>query len=461
MKKILDVIINDIRNVEKVVSEIRDNENINPLELELAALKAESLHQELLLLSRSLKKHLNEDSPEIDSDMEPIAVSEALNEVSEDESEPEIEATKAKYDSSFIESINNELTDETTPEESILPEEQDAMQLEDEVSMDPEIPDNCSNKTDIDRIEEQDATENEPAAKEESFNTNELAHITMDNNDPEIPTLDDISAIEAAVKSLKREVMESEADSNEVEQAIQNEKILPDEAAEADSTEIQEPLKQLNEEEPRTLIDDLFPEETASSIESNEPSSDSEEDSPKNNSNPVMEQEPLRVEVEAAVLNDDIPEGTTEEPVISDSDSDSGNNIAIQENNHELPVEEISLQKESSKKEESGVTVLGEKFVSRVKSINDIFSSKVKVEKNPFENVLSMSLKSSISINDRFLFIKDLFEGNQVQYTEAIEKLDSCDNIREAVGYLKSNYRWHHSVASQKFLELVKQRFSN
>lgn len=67
----------------------------------------------------------------------------------------------------------------------------------------------------------------------------------------------------------------------------------------------------------------------------------------------------------------------------------------------------------------------------------------------------------SIGINDRFLFVRELFANNSDAFDQAITDLDQFDSIEQAVNFLKKNFKWTKNEASQKFLILVKRRFSN
>ncbi|WP_293918565.1 MULTISPECIES: hypothetical protein [unclassified Sphingobacterium] len=49
-------------------------------------------------------------------------------------------------------------------------------------------------------------------------------------------------------------------------------------------------------------------------------------------------------------------------------------------------------------------------------------------------------LKSAVSLNDKLLFIKDLFNGYSLAYSEAIELLNRFDNLAEADAFLQTNY---------------------
>jgi hypothetical protein len=70
------------------------------------------------------------------------------------------------------------------------------------------------------------------------------------------------------------------------------------------------------------------------------------------------------------------------------------------------------------------------------------------------------SLKEGLVLNDRYLFQKELFNNDKSRLDETIDALDRLDNIHEAVDYLKANFRWTKNEASEKFVQLVKRRFS-
>ena len=70
------------------------------------------------------------------------------------------------------------------------------------------------------------------------------------------------------------------------------------------------------------------------------------------------------------------------------------------------------------------------------------------------------SLKEGLLLNDRYLFQRELFNDDKSRLDETIAALDRLSNIQEAVGYLKANFRWTKSEASEKFVQLVKRRFS-
>jgi len=73
-------------------------------------------------------------------------------------------------------------------------------------------------------------------------------------------------------------------------------------------------------------------------------------------------------------------------------------------------------------------------------------------------------IKSAISMNDKLLFVKDLFNGYGMAYGEAIELLNRCKSFDEADRFLKTNYvgknHWEEKPATvDKFYAVLHRRF--
>ncbi|MEI7830057.1 MAG: hypothetical protein WCI31_09820 [Prolixibacteraceae bacterium] len=83
-----------------------------------------------------------------------------------------------------------------------------------------------------------------------------------------------------------------------------------------------------------------------------------------------------------------------------------------------------------------------------------------KEEFSIFKQAPLKSLKEGLILNDRYLFQRELFNNDKSKLDETVAALDRLANIQEAVEYLKANFRWTKSEASEKFVQLVKRRFS-
>jgi len=75
-------------------------------------------------------------------------------------------------------------------------------------------------------------------------------------------------------------------------------------------------------------------------------------------------------------------------------------------------------------------------------------------------------LKSAINLNDKLLFVRDLFNGYSMAYGEAIEILNRFNKFEEADQFLKLNYyaknNWEAKQSTaDKFYGLLQRRFLN
>lgn len=72
-------------------------------------------------------------------------------------------------------------------------------------------------------------------------------------------------------------------------------------------------------------------------------------------------------------------------------------------------------------------------------------------------------LRSAIGINQKFLFMNDLFEGENTSFNDAITRLNSCNNGDEAHQILNEyaqKYHWNHDGERvHQFTELIVRRY--
>lgn len=112
-------------------------------------------------------------------------------------------------------------------------------------------------------------------------------------------------------------------------------------------------------------------------------------------------------------------------------------------------------------------------FPTRPLSINEILANQLRSgaygEPKPSASKLNeqnriTNLKTAISLNDKLLFIKDLFNGYSLAYSEAIELLNRYSSFDEADVFLKSHYAMKNQWESKadtvdKFYNILKRRF--
>ncbi len=103
------------------------------------------------------------------------------------------------------------------------------------------------------------------------------------------------------------------------------------------------------------------------------------------------------------------------------------------------------------------------------KQVDDVFTINQKISAqmgNKPDTVLLpiTDLKPAITLNDKLLFVKDLFNGYSLAYSEAIEILNRFKSFEEADTFLKKNYvvknNWDAKPdTTAKFYELLKRRY--
>jgi hypothetical protein len=155
------------------------------------------------------------------------------------------------------------------------------------------------------------------------------------------------------------------------------------------------------------------------------------------------------------------------ENLISEPEVVNENQVQIQEQQtEEVPkqtskIRPVAIQQELQLEDEEPVEIqnkrLGDLF-PKEKSVNDLLTDSSKLE-NKLSNRPVDSLQSAIGINDRFQYIRELFEGSTDNFVKTVADLDSMDDIKKAVDYLQTNFKWKKNETSLKFVNLIKRRF--
>ena len=97
-------------------------------------------------------------------------------------------------------------------------------------------------------------------------------------------------------------------------------------------------------------------------------------------------------------------------------------------------------------------------------SINDAFASGApektvadKLRQQPIKD-----LKSAIGLNQKFLFMNDLFEGENEKFNDAVNKINSFNTLTEALAFVDSELAsaWDKENSSVvNFMDLIERRF--
>jgi len=126
---------------------------------------------------------------------------------------------------------------------------------------------------------------------------------------------------------------------------------------------------------------------------------------------------------------------------------------------HEItPKEEILHQHETH----AGKEILAEKYRKNQKYINELLAQGYHkqdisslMQSKPLQNI-----EAAIGINEKFLFIRELFSNDEETFFKTIRILNNSSNFNEAFNYIHSTFNWNiEGEAAQKLLDLVRRRF--
>ena len=99
-------------------------------------------------------------------------------------------------------------------------------------------------------------------------------------------------------------------------------------------------------------------------------------------------------------------------------------------------------------------------------TLNDFLSNQSNVQNisSRLSNMATQDLKSAITLNDKMLFIKELFNGYNLAYSEALEILNRFDSFEAADNFLLKNYALKNKWADKqevvdKFYAILNRRY--
>ena len=264
------------------------------------------------------------------------------------------------------------------------------------------------------------------------------------------PAQEETEAAETAVSQEDETVVEEE---DLPEEPMETPMVASDEMPAVEPVE--EPVEMLTEESAETPLEVSEDQPVAESVEETpqpeKPAGDDYgfffrfENTPAEAEKPA---EPLEEQPEVPVVLDDklvhfvkeVPEDQ-----ISERDLEDGEHI-VRDDPFEMPrMENTDLERPKHE-------ILGEKMIQEDHSLA------AKFQQNPVRD-----LKSVIGINDKFLFVNELFGGSMEKYNKSIENLNDLKTLNGAMIYLnelKIELQWNSSnEAYHKLSDLILRKF--
>jgi len=138
------------------------------------------------------------------------------------------------------------------------------------------------------------------------------------------------------------------------------------------------------------------------------------------------------------------------------------------------PVQPEPVKKKNKSPQSQGIDLFAEannkasvadKYRDEKKSLNEKIAGDNKNETigSKMQKTAIADLRTAIRINEKFLFINNLFDGSMQEYNECIESLNANENLQDALivlNSLKAKYNWEDANDSYVLLvDLVNRRF--
>lgn len=265
------------------------------------------------------------------------------------------------------------------------------------------------------------------------------------------------------------------------------EDVQQEEQLEAVTFVAEEPVKIIEEEAPVSIIEkDIFKldDEPATTFEFilNDHADDEKFDYEQKDAHELFDrqlseaEERILAEKKAFVepVNLPVEEPIVQTPVFEEEDEDDEigpEPFLVQVEEAEPIAEEVTIMAEDLTLDEAPIAKVEVNVSEPVEdpgfkpTLNDILAGKTTSSSvNTNATATITDLKQAISLNDKLLYIKDLFNGYNLAYAEAIDLANKLPNFEAADNFFQKNYAvkngWSEKQATvDKFYQLLNQRF--
>ena len=103
----------------------------------------------------------------------------------------------------------------------------------------------------------------------------------------------------------------------------------------------------------------------------------------------------------------------------------------------------VEEQPAEEEKEPAAPAILGEVLVEEQTRLGDTFADRVADADVASAAAAVSSLRQSITLNDKYILMRDLFAGDNEYYNSVISELDSFESLEDAMLYIYDNHHWN------------------
>lgn len=105
--------------------------------------------------------------------------------------------------------------------------------------------------------------------------------------------------------------------------------------------------------------------------------------------------------------------------------------------------------------------VLGEVINHDVRTLSDTIAPPRDVASELRRSEPVADLRRAVGINDKFLLIRDLFEGDGAAYEVTIRRLNECETFDDAMIYIAEHFAWNpNSDGAKLMMDLLERKFA-
>ncbi|MGI9542288.1 MAG: hypothetical protein ACR2MX_03460 [Cyclobacteriaceae bacterium] len=128
----------------------------------------------------------------------------------------------------------------------------------------------------------------------------------------------------------------------------------------------------------------------------------------------------------------------------------------------DLPAES---KKEVTESDDREVISINQRFNQEKTSLNQRLKNEPKKTlADTHRDKKLANLKESLTLNQQFMFVKELFSGDEVVFNQALDHLESCSSYQDATNFLKRSYSFKNqwdleSNVVKNFFEILSRRY--
>lgn len=131
-----------------------------------------------------------------------------------------------------------------------------------------------------------------------------------------------------------------------------------------------------------------------------------------------------------------------------------------QSNTREIYEEKVEVVAASTANDVEPKTTLGDVIAQNTQTLADTIAAPTALGEEISHKSIK-SLRQGIGLNDKFLMIRDLFDGDADAYNEAIDALDGFDDFDDCIIYIAENFAWNADSEGAKFImQLLERKLS-